>query len=102
MKYKSWQVLEELHAQQACGGAPWLCIGDFNEILFQHEKEGGKPRAQSCMDKFKRSLEVCELNDLGFEGDVFMWRNKQMKGSTHIRERLDRAVANRNGEDCFP
>lgn len=37
---------------------------------------------------------MCELQDLGFTGDVFTWRNKQTKGSTHIWERLDRAVAN--------
>jgi exonuclease III len=23
---------------------PWLCMGDFNEILFQHEKQGGVQR----------------------------------------------------------
>jgi hypothetical protein len=23
---------------------PWFCMRDFNEILFQHEKEGGVPR----------------------------------------------------------
>lgn len=25
------------------------CVGDFNEILFVHEKEGGNPRPQACM-----------------------------------------------------
>ena len=39
-------------------------------------------------------MELCDLHDLGFIGDVFTWQNKQTKGSTHICERLDRAVAN--------
>ena len=54
------------------------------------------------MDQFKNVLKVCELDDLGFVGDVFTWRNKQMKGSTHIRERLDRAIANAEWRMKFP
>jgi hypothetical protein len=37
------------------------------------------------MDRFKQALEVCELHDLGFKGDVFTWTNKQESGNTHIR-----------------
>ena len=50
---------------------PWLCAGDFNEILYSWEKEGGVPKPQAQMDRFKEALEVCELNDLGFSGDAF-------------------------------
>jgi len=84
---------------------PWLCAGHFNEVLFHHEKEGGVPRAQSCIDRFNGALEVCELDDLGFSGDIFTWRNKQTIGTignTHIRERLDRAVANERWRMKFP
>jgi hypothetical protein len=45
---------------------------------------------------------VCELDDLGFVGDVFTWRNKQTKSSSHIRERIDRAVANAEWRMMFP
>jgi len=54
------------------------------------------------MDTFKWALERCDLHDLGFVGDVFTWRNKQIKGSTHIRERLDRAVSNFEWLHRFP
>jgi hypothetical protein len=54
------------------------------------------------MDRFKQALEVFELHDLGFEGDVFTWRNKQTTRNTHIRERLDRAVANFEWLESFP
>jgi hypothetical protein len=54
------------------------------------------------LDRFKEALEFCELEDLGFTGDIFTWRNKQTKGSTHIRERLDRAVANGGWRMAFP
>lgn len=100
-KFKTWDLLEALHMEDD-EHLPWLCAGNFNEILFHHEKEGGVPRAQVCLDLFKNALEVCELGDLGFVGDVFTWRNKQMKGSTHIREMLDRAVANTEWRMKFP
>jgi hypothetical protein len=54
------------------------------------------------MDRFKQALEMCELHDLGFEGDVFTWRNKQKSSKTHIRERLDRAVAKFECLEHFP
>jgi hypothetical protein len=67
LKYKKWEVMEELWLHQSTG-IPWLCASDFNEILFHHEKEGGVPRAPSCLDRFKMALESCELHDLGFCG----------------------------------
>lgn len=81
---------------------PWLCAGDFNEIHYHHEKEAGVPRSQGCLNRFRGALEICELHDLGFTGDVFTWRNKETKGCNHIRERLDRAVANSEWRDKFP
>lgn len=70
-----WELMEWLKVDDD-DNMPWLCVGDFNEILFQHEKEGGNPRSQVCMDRFKGALELCELEDLGFTGDIFTWRNK--------------------------
>lgn len=101
LKEKTLELLGWLKDQEN-KKLPWLCAGDFNEILYHHEKEGGAPRAQACMDRFKEALEGCELDDLGFSGDVYTWRNKQIKGSTHIRERLDRAVAYTDWCMCFP
>lgn len=43
------------------------------------------------MDQFKEALEFCSLTDLGFEGDVFTWRNNNHNCEGYIRERLDRA-----------
>jgi hypothetical protein len=45
------------------------------------------------MDKFKEALDDYGLHDLGFEGDVFTWRNNSHISEHYIRERLDRAVA---------
>jgi len=81
---------------------PWLCSGDFNEILFGCEKEGGPLRAESSMQKFRLALEDCDLHDLGFIGDPFTWRNNHNLAARFIKERLDRAVANSAWRCLFP
>ena len=84
-KHKTWDKLRELHG---VSNLPWAIIGDFNEILFSHEKEGGNRRPHRCMDAFREALVDCELEDLGFYGEIFTWKRGR------IRERLDRVVAN--------
>jgi len=37
LKYRTWQQMRGLHVQP---GKPWLCAGDFNEILFFMKKRG--------------------------------------------------------------
>jgi hypothetical protein len=84
-KYKTWDKLRELNNNS---DLPWVVFGDFNEILFSHEKEGGNPRPQPYMKNFREVLMDYNLEDIGFMGDPFTWKRGQM------RERLDRAVAN--------
>jgi hypothetical protein len=62
-KYKTWDKMRELKAQY---DLPWAIIGDFNEIMFSHEKDGGNPRLEPFMQAFRDALE-----DLGFSGDPF-------------------------------
>jgi hypothetical protein len=40
-KELTWKALRVLHHNPR----PWLCMGDFNEILFQHEKQWGVLRS---------------------------------------------------------
>ena len=98
-KHKTWRLMKILSNQY---NKPWLCLGDFNEILFGSEKEGGQPRSAGCMDRFRNVLEDCKLEDLGFVGDAFTWRNHHHNAEGYIRERLDRAVANIEWRDLFP
>ena len=99
-KHKTWEAMRSLAGHP--GGGAWMCAGDFNEILFVHEKEGGRQKPQSCLDRFKLALEDCDLSDLGFEGDCFTWRNHSHIEDDYIRERLDRAVANDAWRGMFP
>jgi hypothetical protein len=50
---------------------------------------------------FQQTLEECDLIDLGFVGPKYTWSNCQ-EGAAIIRERLDRAVANRAWMRAFP
>jgi hypothetical protein len=84
-KYKTWDRVRDLHARS---NLPWVLIGDFNEILYSNEKEGGNARPQNYMQAFRDVLTDCNLEDLGYSGDIFIWRRGR------IRERLDRALVN--------
>ena len=86
----SWKPMRSLNASRR---RPWLCVGDFNEVLLGYEKEGGQPKAQGCMDRFREALDDCSLTDLGFVRDPFTWRNNYRNSDNYIRECLDRAMA---------
>jgi hypothetical protein len=98
-KEKTWRLLRILRDRS---NLPWLCCGDFNEILFNCEKEGGPPRSEKCMESFREALVDCDLYDLGFVGDVFTWRNQHHRAESYVKERLDRAVANSSWRGKFP
>jgi len=38
LRFETWELIRGLHRQCPL---PWLCRGDFNEILKSHEKSGG-------------------------------------------------------------
>lgn len=76
-------------------------MGDFNEILYPHEKCGGQPRDIPKMIAFRDSVNFCGLEDLGFSGHHFTWTNGQ-GGIDNIQERLDRSLANSSWIAKFP
>lgn len=98
-KWRTWKLMRILHQQQ---NLPWLCAGDFNEILYSHEKRGGPPRAHDQMGNFRAALYDCGLRDLGCIGDKYTWRNHSHVATNYIKERLDRAVASRSWCMRFP
>ena len=93
----SWNLLRILQNQLAL---PWLCGGDFNELLKSHEKKGGRPLPYGQMQKFRDVLDECGLWDLGFVGKKFTWFKNYPSGC--IWERLDRAVSTVDWLDRFP
>lgn len=43
-RYRSWELMQSLSTQSF---APWICVGDFNEILDANEQFGGITRPKS-------------------------------------------------------
>jgi hypothetical protein len=90
LRHIFWNRLRFLKAQWA---GPWVCLGDFNEVLYVDEHLGAGARGESQMRQFPECMEDCQLVDLGFSGPKCTWNNRQ-QGQGNIRVRLDRAVAN--------
>lgn len=86
----SWELIKSL---QGLDNLLWILGGDFNEVMYDNGKQGGKPKSQRELDEFKATLSLCHLVDLGYRGDRFTWKRRDRKGDI-IKERLDRFVAN--------
>ncbi|GAU51865.1 hypothetical protein TSUD_416490 [Trifolium subterraneum] len=50
---------------------------------------------------FRSTLNSCDLQDLGYKGDIYTWINKQ-QGNQLIKERLDRFLGNSEWMRMFP
>jgi hypothetical protein len=72
--------------------ASWLCIGDFNSVVNQSEKIGGRPVSSSSNGPFRRFIDHFGMIDVGFAGNPFTWSNNR-SGLENIKERLDRGLA---------
>ena len=94
----SWALLKHLCLKM---DIPWLCMGDFNEIIKAEEKKGGANRRERQMRDFREALDFCGFRDLGFVGNPFTWCNNQFDGEvTWLR--LDRGVATPSWIQMFP
>lgn len=86
-------LMHFLRAQSAC---PWLCLGDFNDVLSADEQFGGNEREAWQVAAFQDVVNDCRLFDLGFHGLPYTWDNRQ-EGDRNVKVRLDRAL----GDDSF-
>lgn len=89
---ESWDQLKALNRKFHL---PWLCLGDFNEILSVNEKMGGVRRTQKQMEGFRLAVNTYGFKDLGFTSRCFTWCNMQ-EGEDRVYLRLDRALATQN------
>lgn len=86
----SWELL---HRLSQVDSGPWICYGDFNEILFVDERS--RPRFQSAgqIYEFQRAIGDCHLMPLDFVGYPFTWTNNR-KDAANVQARLDRGFSN--------
>lgn len=64
-RHKSWDMLRQLNNRFKL---PWLCSGNFNEIVKSSEKLGGSCRSHAQMQLFRDVIDECGFIDLGFIG----------------------------------
>ncbi|KAK3212073.1 hypothetical protein Dsin_016779 [Dipteronia sinensis] len=98
LRCHSWTLLKRLVGM---AHLPWVCIGDFDEILSDSDKFGGADRNWRTMSDFRETLEDCELENMGFIGPRFTWSNKKA-GNALIMERLDRSFCHKGWKVLFP
>lgn len=86
---EAWNQLRLLNSRQQVS---WLCLGDFNEIIQQHEKVGGAIRPHNQMQLFRDIIDECRFMDLRYAGPKFTWC-RHFENDTSIWERLDCGLA---------
>lgn len=93
-----WQLLTDI--SETRNDKPWFLTGDFNEIVNNSEKTGGKIRPESPFTHFHSFLSTCDLFDVRHTGNYLSWRGTR---HTHLFLcRLDRALANSTWSEKFP
>jgi hypothetical protein len=90
LRHRSWDLLKLLN--ERCD-LPWLCAGDFNEVLHANEQIGGQGRSERQIEGFRDAVADCGFVDLGYIGLPYTWDNRQPT-ATNIKCRLDRGLAN--------
>jgi hypothetical protein len=89
-RHEFFDLMRQMSTQWS---GPWICCGDFNEVLSQDEHYGSNDRSETQIRLFQECLDDCALSDMGFSGPMFTWTNKQ-NNDRNVRVRLDWAVAN--------
>lgn len=71
---QTWNVLRWLSDMS---NLPWLCMGDFNNILSTKEKMGGLTISPYRIQDFRESIQYARLLDLGFSSYNYTWYKKE-------------------------
>lgn len=63
---------------------PWLCLGDFNEILLQFEKDGLRPYHPRRVELFRDFLNLSRLLEMDLKGCAFTWMSNPRNVERHL------------------
>ncbi|XP_074290465.1 uncharacterized protein LOC141617179 [Silene latifolia] len=106
-RFYGWPALQDRHlswrqhrllAGDSTG--PWLCIGDYNEVLYFNEMKGGS-RAQWQMNNFRDAVDEVGLQDLQFQRYEYTFDNGQ-EGDNNRQSRIDRAMITESWSEIYP
>ncbi|KAJ1387737.1 Endonuclease/exonuclease/phosphatase superfamily [Sesbania bispinosa] len=97
-RVRLWNSILHLHHRD---NTPWCVIGDYNEILFSHEKQGVRPANPGRLQVFREFLNEAELMDISVRGCQYTWSNHR-DGDKETKEKLDRICANCAWRGLYP
>jgi len=83
-----WERLERIGINRR--RKAWMILGDFNELLGNHEKEGGRQRPKASFQDFRRMIRNYDFTDLKSTGNRFFWAGK--RGDHFVSCCLDRTM----------
>ncbi|KAL1204611.1 hypothetical protein V5N11_033247 [Cardamine amara subsp. amara] len=89
-----WRDITQGQNSASLRGKPWLCCGDFNEILDikEHSNFSISPTVTPGMRDFQAVVRCCSFTDLAHHGPQFTWTNK--RDNDIICKKLDRMLVN--------
>lgn len=93
IRLELWQRLRTLKPSTNCC---WFIAGDFNVVLTQIDKKGGKPISTKFAKEFYSCLQDCDLLDLEVKGPYFTWERARVMG------RIDWTFCNEDWKMKFP
>ncbi|XP_057425675.1 uncharacterized protein LOC130719041 [Lotus japonicus] len=97
-KWRTWHMIRRVRPVDV---VPWLCIGDFNDILSPLDKLGGDPPDLGRMQVANQACADCGLSRVDASGNPFTWVNNRT-GVGRVEERLDYVLINRAWEELWP
>lgn len=92
-----WAMLKNLPQNNS---KPWICAGDFNEVLYPSNKNGGHEHNRKQMQNFANFLSNKNMEELPQKGCKFTWCNNRQRGT--VQEKLDRCIVNWEWRKLFP
>lgn len=97
-----WRDLSELNSSPTLRNAPWLLMGDFNQILCssEHYSIQAYNAPLRGMQELRFFMENNDLTDLSSRGNYFTWTN--CRPEDPILRKLDRALVNPAWISQFP
>lgn len=93
-----WDALRNIGSDIQC---PWISIGDFNAVLFSHERSSGLLGIDNKDMAFGDFFSDLGLVDMHFSGPQFTW-SRGNSSDNFVGARIDRALYNIQWSLAFP
>lgn len=94
----SWDLI---HFLAAISQLPWCIFGDFNDLLFDSDKDGKVPHPPNLMEGFRKVIDDSLFSEIDLCGGKFTWERGR-ETNDWVREKLDRVFATRSWLNKHP